>query len=135
LKKFDFTGRYNEPHYDSYIDEDLFTMFFEAGFKPGPTTQIIAQGSKALSFVKPLPTDSAEDIKDMQQKWMDIQNELMVQKVDKSESVTEGQDDVPSDVEPEIEVSLMDRDDVNTERPSDTEPVEKDDDERPAGIP
>ena len=49
-----FTEKYNEELYASYKAEDLNEMFFAAGFKPGPTSPIIAAQSKVMSWVKPL---------------------------------------------------------------------------------
>ena len=59
-----FADRYNEPYYNSFIAEDLNKIFFDAGFKPGPTTPIIACSSKVMSWVKPTSEDS-----DFMVKW------------------------------------------------------------------
>lgn len=58
-----FSGRFNEPYYLTFIEEDLNQIFFDAGFKPGPTTKIVANSSKAMSWVKPEANDSADDVK------------------------------------------------------------------------
>jgi len=58
-KKGAFGDSYNEPYYNSFIEEDLNEIFFDAGFKPGPTTPIIAQSSKVMSWVKPDADENA----------------------------------------------------------------------------
>ena len=50
-----------------YSEEDLNEMFFEAGFKPGPTTPIIARSSKIMSWIKPNENESVESVKKMQE--------------------------------------------------------------------
>lgn len=57
------TERYNEEWYQSYQNEDLNEIFFAAGFKPGPTSPIIAAQSKVISWVKPLESETAEEVK------------------------------------------------------------------------
>lgn len=54
-----FGDSYNEPYYNSFIEEDLNEIFFDAGFKPGPTTPIIAQSSKVMSWVMPDADENA----------------------------------------------------------------------------
>ena len=61
-----FADRYNEPYYKDFIADDLNEIFFEAGFKPGPTSPIIACSSKAMSWVKPGPEDTPEMVKELQ---------------------------------------------------------------------
>jgi len=58
-----FSDRFNEPYYLSYIEEDLNQLFFDAGFKPGPTSRIVANSSKAMSWVKPEDSESFNDVK------------------------------------------------------------------------
>ena len=53
-----FSENFNEPYHNSFIAEDLNKIFFDAGFKPGPTTPIIASSSKVMSWVKPTLEDS-----------------------------------------------------------------------------
>ena len=55
-----FADRYNEPYYKDFIVDDLNAIFFEAGFKPGPTSPIIAASSKVMSWVKPTEEDTPE---------------------------------------------------------------------------
>lgn len=67
-----FADRYNEPYYNSFIEEDLNEIFFEAGFKPGPTTPIIACSSKAMSWVKPTLEETQHTVKELQEKYKDM---------------------------------------------------------------
>lgn len=73
---FDFGERYNEPYYDSYIQEDLNQIFFDAGFKPGPTTPILANSSKAMSWIKPIATDNFYDVKSIQDQCKSFYQDL-----------------------------------------------------------
>lgn len=56
----------------SYQTEDLNDIFFEAGFKPGPTSPIIAASSKVMSWVKPTDNDSPEEINEMRMKSLTL---------------------------------------------------------------
>jgi len=62
------TEKYNDEMLASYQTDDLNEIFFEAGFKPGPTSPIIAASSKVMSWVKPTEDESAEEIKEMRMK-------------------------------------------------------------------
>ena len=44
-------GNFNEPYYRSYIDEDIGSLFQDAGFTPD--TKWVCSASKVLSFRKP----------------------------------------------------------------------------------
>ena len=55
----------NEPYYLTFIEEDLNQIFFDAGFKPGPTTRIVANQSKAMSWVKPDENDDASEVRQL----------------------------------------------------------------------
>lgn len=59
------TDKYNQEMFASYQTEDLNKIFFDVGFKPGPTSPIIAASGKVMSWVKPLSDESPEDIKEM----------------------------------------------------------------------
>lgn len=71
-----FSGRFNEPYYLTYIEDDLNEIFFNAGFKPGPTTRIVANSSKAMSWIKPEADDSFLEIKQIQDECQNFYKEL-----------------------------------------------------------
>lgn len=66
------TEKYNEELYASYKTEDLNEIFFAAGFKPGPTSPIIAAQSKVMSWVKPLESETAEEVVALQEKSREL---------------------------------------------------------------
>lgn len=76
------TEKYNEEMLASYQTEDLNQIFFDAGFKPGPTYPIIAASSKVMSWVKPTEDESPEDIKEMQMKSVELFKSEMVEVMD-----------------------------------------------------
>jgi SAM-dependent methyltransferase len=47
-----FSGKYHEPYYNDYIEDDIDSIFLEAGFVKG-YDPIIANRSKVMSWVKP----------------------------------------------------------------------------------
>lgn len=57
-----FAEKYNEPYYVDFINDNLNSLFFDAGFKPGPTSPIIASSSKVMSWIKPSEDDTPEII-------------------------------------------------------------------------
>lgn len=61
-----FGEEYNLPHFKSYLDTDLNQLFFDAGFKPGLTSPIIACQSKVLSWVKPMNDEDKSSIEILQ---------------------------------------------------------------------
>lgn len=79
------TDRYNEELLASYQTEDLNQIFFEAGFKPGPTSPIIAASSKVMSWIKPLEDEGPEAIKEVQKKSLELfKTEMVADEEDES---------------------------------------------------
>ena len=68
----------NEPYYLTFIEEDLNEIFFEAGFKPGPTTKIVANSSKVLSWVKPEDGENMAEVKQLQDECKNFYAELKI---------------------------------------------------------
>lgn len=66
------TDKYDVKLLESYQSEDLNQIFFDAGFKPGPTSPIVASQSKIMSWVKPLEGETEAEVKEMQMKFMDV---------------------------------------------------------------
>lgn len=78
--------RYNEDFLASYEADDLNEIFFAAGFKPGPTSPIIAAQSKVMSWVKPFDFESKEEVEILQQKSIDLFKSEMMKAEMKDES-------------------------------------------------
>ena len=91
------TDKYNEEMLASYQTEDLNQIFFDAGFKPGPTSPIIAASSKVMSWVKPLENESPEDIKEMQMKSLELFKSEMV--IEEEEEASNAEVEAKNEVE------------------------------------
>lgn len=123
--------RFNSDFYASYQTDDLNEILFAAGFKPGPTSPIIAAQSKIMSWVKPNESETAEEVEVLQKKSL----ELFKSEMTEANKVEEESVEVESEMKMETTEATEAKDQDKSEATETVEPtVVSGDDDAQLGV-